>query len=73
MTKTTKIPKPLTVESNPNKVKRRIRELENELKGPISHTHRNELKEELRTLTRLRHKQKNYTPPPKKVNLKKGL
>ena len=80
----TKEQKPLTVLSDPNKVKDHIWKLEIQLKTlnkgtedcdtPGLYAQRARIKEKLNTLYRLRKKQKNYTPPPKrKPNLKKGL
>jgi len=74
MTKT-KEPKPFTVDTPAHKVVSKIQELEDKLRN--RHTldlDSNPIKAELRELYRLRHKQKNYTPPPpSKKNLKKGL
>ena len=64
----------LTVESDPNKIVNRIKELEADLKSSIdnreSFDSRNLIKNELRQLYRLRKKQKNYTKPPKKFSTK---
>ena len=75
--------KTLNINSPAYKVKNRIAELEHELSklnggaenldSPGLYARRNEIKSELKYLQRLRHKQKNYTPPPTRVNLKKGL
>jgi len=74
MTKT-KAFKPFTVATPTHKVTYRILDLEDKLRN--RHTldlDSNPIKAELRELYRLRHKQKNYTPPPpSKKNLKKGL
>ena len=75
--------KPLTIDSAPHKVVAKIQELEVELKTlprgakgfdiPELYHLRIVIKDELNTLYRLRKKQKNYTPPPKKINLNRGL
>ena len=61
--------KPLTFQSSPEKILKRIQELQSKLEttGGLSRT---PIKAELTNLYRLRKKQKNYTPPPKKINLK---
>ena len=82
MTKTKK-PKPFTVDTPAHKVVSKIQELEAELKGlPRGPENadflnlfriRKGIKDELNILYRLRKKQKNYIPPPRRINLKKGL
>ena len=69
--------KPFTVDTDPNKVKERIKKLEAEAKfkdpnlawHEVLDTH-NMINEELRFLYKLRHKQKNYTLPPRKIKTK---
>jgi hypothetical protein len=62
--------KPLSVHSDPAKVKLAISNLEGQIQNCQSPIQRSRLKKELNILYRLRHKQKNYTPPPRKINLK---
>ena len=70
--------KTFTVHTDPLKVKRRILELEAQLKkvqGPehpfdYKYEEKNEIKEELNALYRLRYKQKNYTKPPVKTKVR---
>lgn len=59
-----------TINTKPEKIVARIKEIESQLKKTSDIAKRNALKSELKTLYKLRHKQKNYTPPPKKVSLK---
>ena len=78
-----KTPKPLTINSSPNKVKDAIFKLETQLKTldkgsehPTSHDlygQRARIKSELNALYKLRKAQKNRKfPTPKKPNYKKG-
>ena len=81
MTKT-KEPKPFTVDTPATKVISKILDLEDELRhtprimnspSDPDFEKRNRIKDELNILYRLRKKQKNYIPPPRRINLKKGL
>ena len=71
---TKKKEKPLSIFSNQEKVKQRIALLEEALGKtpgfPSTENKRNEIKLERRALYRLRKRQKDYTPPPKKITLK---
>lgn len=70
--------KPFTVDTDHLKVKRRILELESELPTVRLYNtpyheyikRRKKIQLELNDLYRLRHKQKNYTKPPRKIKLK---
>jgi len=72
----TKEPKSLTVNSKPDKVVTRIKELEAALKkpknnNPLDIRERNEIKSALRILYAIRKKQKNYTLPPRRLTSKR--
>lgn len=70
----TKKEKTFTISSDPTRINIRIKDLEKQLKfqNPnLSHSELmeelNDIKAQLRALYRLRHNQKNYTPPPRKL------
>jgi len=61
--------KEMTIHTSPEKVKSQIMTLEKSLSETKNPQMRSQIKKSLTALYKLRKKQKNYTPPPRKLKI----